>query len=193
MPDAASFRPGDIVRCYNGKTVEIINTDAEGRMILADALSLAVEGQPDHLIELSTLTGAAVVAVGEKAAALYSPDDRLATQLLDAAAANGERMWRMPLWPENVELMKGRHADLKNSGERWGGANTAAAFLGQFVGGHPSWAHLDIAGPAYSSKPDDGWESGATGYGVATVVAYVKNAAVPSTAVATSRRRRGRA
>ncbi|HEX2164114.1 MAG TPA: leucyl aminopeptidase [Thermoanaerobaculia bacterium] len=166
MPDGRAYRPGDVVRCYNGKTVEIVNTDAEGRMILADALAWAVEEGPDALLEYSTLTGACVVALGQEAAGLYSPDDRLADELLAAAARSGERLWRLPLWPEFVERMKGVHADLKNSGGRWGGANTAAGFLSQFVGPLERWAHLDIAGAAYVGR-DGEEEAGATGYGVA--------------------------
>jgi leucyl aminopeptidase len=166
MPDGRSYRPGDIVRCYNGKTVEIINTDAEGRMILADALAWAAEEGPDALVEYSTLTGACVVALGNEAAGLFTHHDGLAGELLAAAGRNGERLWRLPLWPEFVERMKGAHADLKNAGGRWGGASTAAAFLSQFVGKLERWAHLDIAGAAYVGR-DGEEEAGATGYGVA--------------------------
>ncbi len=173
MPDGAAYRPGDIVRCYNGKTVEIVNTDAEGRMILADALAWAAEEGPDALLEYSTLTGACVVALGQEAAGLYSPDDDLAGGLLAAAEGSGERLWRLPLWPEFVERMKGSHADLKNSGGRWGGANTAAAFLSEFVGPLTRWAHLDIAGAAYVGRQGDE-EPGATGYGVPFTVEWLR-------------------
>jgi leucyl aminopeptidase len=166
MPDGRAYRPGDVVRLYNGKTVEIVNTDAEGRMILADALAWAAEEEPDVLVEYSTLTGACVVALGNEAAGLFTPHDGLAGDLLGAAGRNGERLWRLPLWPEFVERMKGAHADLKNAGGRWGGANTAAAFLSQFVGKHERWAHLDVAGAAYVGR-DGEEEPGATGYGVA--------------------------
>jgi leucyl aminopeptidase len=179
MPDGGAYRPGDIVRCYGGKTVEILNTDAEGRMLLADALAWAAHERPQALIEYSTLTGASVVALGLGAAALYTPDDGLAGELLAAAAASGERLWRMPLWPEFREEMKGTHADLKNSGGRWGGANTAAAFLSEFVSPLERWAHLDIAGPAYAAS--DGKRSvgmpGATGYGVATTLRWLRGVA----------------
>ncbi len=165
MPDGDSYRPGDIITCYNGKTVEITNTDAEGRMVLADALALAVEEGAEHLLEFSTLTGACMVALGRHAAGLYTPEDALASELLTAAERAGERLWRMPLWPEIGEQTKGTHADLKNSGERWGSANFAAAFLAQFVGNLARWAHLDIAGPANTSA--EGPEGlGATGYGI---------------------------
>jgi len=173
MPDGGSYRPGDIVRCFNGKTVEIINTDAEGRMILADALAWATAEKPDALFEYSTLTGAAVVALGMSGAALYSPDDELAGGLLDAAETSGERLWRMPLWSEFKEQMKGAHADLRNSGGRWGGANTAAAFLSNFVDGTERWAHWDIAGPAYVGADGKG-SVGATGFGVATTTLWLR-------------------
>jgi leucyl aminopeptidase len=176
MLDGRSYRPGDIVRCYNGKTVEIVNTDAEGRMILADALAWAAEEEPDVLLELSTLTGASVIAVGQDAASLYTPDDRLAGSLLAAAEGTGERLWRMPLWPEFVDRMKGAHADLKNASGRWGSANTAAAFLSQFVGGLEHWAHLDIAGGAYVGRDGED-EPGATGYGVALTVDWLRRLA----------------
>jgi len=177
MPDGRSYRPGDIVRCYNGKTVEIVNTDAEGRMILADALAWAVEEGPDLLLEYSTLTGASVVALGQDAASLYTPDDALAGGLLAAAERTGERLWRMPLWPEFSDKMKGAHADLKNSGSRWGGANMAAAFLSHFFGSAPRWAHLDIAGGAYVGRDVDE-EPGATGYGVAFTIDWLRRLGV---------------
>jgi leucyl aminopeptidase len=176
MPSGSAYRPGDIIRCYNEKTVEIINTDAEGRLILADALALAVEDRPDYIVELSTLTGAAMVALGERAAALYCSEDAMATALLDAADQAGERLWRMPLWPEYLHEMKGNHADLKNQAGRWGAACTAAAFLSQFVGGHPRWAHLDIAGPAISQRPRQ-----ATGYGVALALRWLQTVAARPT------------
>ena len=172
MPDGLSYRPGDIVRCYNGKTVEVLNTDAEGRMILADALSWAAEEEPGTLLEYSTLTGASVVALGHHAASLYTPDDFLAAELLDAAEDSNERLWRMPLWPEYREEMKGTHADLRNVAGRWGGANTAAAFLSQFVGKTERWAHLDIAATAYVAGDQKG-SKGATGYGVALTSAWL--------------------
>ena len=172
MPSGEAYRPSDIVRCYNGKTVEVLNTDAEGRMILADALALASEEGADSLIELSTLTGATVVALGHHAAALYTPDDGLAGELQEAAASGAERLWRMPLWREYGAEMRGNHADLRNIGGRWGGANCAAAFLGEFVEGVERWAHLDIAGTAWLGS--GGKETaGATGYGVALVLTWL--------------------
>ena len=165
MPDGAAYRPGDIVRMGNGKTVEITNTDAEGRMVLADALAWAASETPDALVEYSTLTGACVVALGQTGAGLFSPSDDLSAGLLEAAGAAGERLWRLPLWPEFLDEMRGTHSDLKNSAGRWGGASAAAAFLSQFVGEVGEWAHLDIAGPAYVGG--HGKKRGATGYAVA--------------------------
>ncbi|HVS04446.1 MAG TPA: leucyl aminopeptidase [Thermoanaerobaculia bacterium] len=176
MPDGRSYRPGDIVRCRNGKTVEVLNTDAEGRMILADAMAWAAESAPDYLLELSTLTGACVVALGQNGAGLYTPSDALAGDLADAAERAGERLWRMPLWPEFKESMKGTHADLRNVAGRWGGANAAAAFLSHFVGDVARWAHLDIAGPAYVGSDGEG-SKGATGYGVALGVDWLRRLA----------------
>ncbi|HSK79610.1 MAG TPA: leucyl aminopeptidase [Thermoanaerobaculia bacterium] len=168
-----AYRPSDILRCYNGKTVEVTNTDCEGRLILADALSWAAEEEPEAIVELSTLTGACVVALGNHAGGLFTPDDELAGELAAAAASAGERLWRLPLYPEFLEEMKGTHADLKNCSGRWGGANTAAAFLSQFVGETRRWAHLDIAGVAYT-KNDHSPCPGATGFGVALTVDWLR-------------------
>jgi leucyl aminopeptidase len=176
MPDGAAYRPGDILSMHNGKTVEITNTDAEGRLLLADALAYAAAEKPDALVEYSTLTGACVVALGLTGAGLFSPDDSLAAELLDAASGAGERLWRLPLWPEFGEEMKGTHADLRNSGGRWGGASTAGAFLSSFVGATKRWAHLDIAGPAYVGGDGKG-PKGATGYGIATTVRWLRSLA----------------
>ncbi len=178
MPGGSAYRPGDIVRCYDGTTVEIGNTDAEGRMILADALGWAREEEPDFLVDYATLTGACVVALGEGAAGLFSADDALADALLAAARESGERLWRLPLWPEFRDHMKGTHADLRNSGGRWGGACTAAAFLSHFAGEEAPWAHVDLAGPAYSAtKPVNKGMAGATGYGVALSTGWLRSVA----------------
>jgi leucyl aminopeptidase len=171
MPDGDAYRPGDIVRCYNGKTVEIINTDAEGRMLLADALALASEEGADTIVDYATLTGACVVALGHTGCGLFSHSDELAGELLAAAEAAGERLWRLPLWPEFTEKIKGAHGDLTNTGGRWGGASTAAAFLSEFAD-TPRWAHLDIAGPAYVGRADKG-TFGSTGYGVALTIGWL--------------------
>jgi len=172
-----AYRPSDIVRCHNGRTVEITNTDAEGRMILADALSWAAGEKPDALVELSTLTGACVVALGHVAAGLFTTDDGLAAELTEAGHREGERLWRLPLYPEYLEEMKGTHADLRNSAGRWGGASNAAAFLSQFVGEVPRWAHLDIAGVANVKGSPGGPPAGATGFGVASLVSWLRRLA----------------
>lgn len=173
MLDGASYRPSDIIRCMNGKTVEVLNTDAEGRLILADALCWAAQGDPDYLIDFATLTGACVVALGERAAGLFAPDDATAEALLEAAHAAGEYLWRMPLWQHFSKDMQGHHGDLKNAGPRWGGASTAAAFLKEFVGTATSWAHVDLAGPA-CQVPTGGKHKEATGYGVAMTVEWLR-------------------
>jgi leucyl aminopeptidase len=185
MASGTSYRPGDIVRCYNGKTVDITNTDAEGRMLLADALAWAAEEKPDVMLDYATLTGACVVALGTSAAGLFSPDDTLAEQILAAARTAGERLWRLPLWPEYIEDMKGIHGDLRNSGGRWGGASTAAAFLAQFTGDVRRWAHFDIAGAAYVGSERGGGDKGATGFAIASSLRVLRQ-------LATEGSRRGR-
>jgi leucyl aminopeptidase len=173
MLSGNAYRPSDIVRCYNGKTVEITNTDAEGRMILADAMAWAAEERPDALLEFSTLTGGCVMALGSHAAGLFTLDEGLAGELTAAAEEGGERLWRLPLYPEYLEEMKGTHADLRNSAGRWGSASLAAAFLSQFVGDVRRWAHLDIAGVA-NVKADHGVAAGATGFGVASAMSWLR-------------------
>ncbi len=176
MPDGKAYRPSDIVRCYNGKTVEILNTDAEGRMILADALAWAAEDKPDDLLDFATLTGACVVALGQHGAGLFTHDDTLSEELLSAAGGADEYLWRLPLWPEFGEEMRGLHGDLQNIGVRWGGANSAAAFLSNFVAGAGRWAHLDIAGPAYIGRGNK-QRFGSTGYGVGLTLEWLMRAA----------------
>lgn len=165
MPDGAAYRPGDIVKARNGKTVEIISTDAEGRLLLCDALAYAAEKKPASLIDLATLTGACVVALADAAAGLFGSDDDLVERVRQAGLATGETAWPMPLFPRYTEMMKGVYADLKNGGGRWGGACTAAAFLKEFVGDVP-WVHLDIAGVAWADGERGHNGRGATGYGV---------------------------
>ncbi len=177
MLSANAYRPSDIVRCYNGKTVEITNTDAEGRMILADALAWAAEEGAESIVEFSTLTGGVIVALGTVAAGMFTPDDGLAGELTAAAEAGGEPFWRLPLFPEFLETMKGTHADLRNSAGRQGSACTAAAFLSQFMGGVRRWAHLDIAGVANVKNGHGGQYAGATGFGVATAVGWLRRLA----------------
>jgi leucyl aminopeptidase len=167
MPSGDASRPGDIIKSYSGKTIEINNTDAEGRLILADAISFVLkEERPDVIIDMATLTGACVVALGEKIAGVFSPDDELAGKILESAKKTGERCWRMPLPEDYREYLKSEFADISNmSSSKYGGAITAALFLSEFVK-DAKWAHIDIAGPAYVKKETDYCGVGGTGFGV---------------------------
>ena len=167
MPSGTATRPGDIVKAYSGKTIEIGNTDAEGRLILADAMAYAIKKyKPDAVVDLATLTGACMVALGQQIAGVFSKNDALADALTAAGSACHERCWRMPMPDDYKELLKSQFADVSNmAGTRYGGAITAALFLSEFAGDTP-WAHIDIAGPAYSSKATDYCEFGGTGFGV---------------------------
>ena len=148
MPSGSAYRPGDVIKSYSGKYMEILNTDAEGRVVLADALAFAAEQRPDAIVDLATLTGACVMALGHVCSGLFSNDDDLSRALTAAGEASGERVWRMPLWDEYHEQIKAPLGDIKNTGGRPAGAITAAWFLANFVGEVP-WAHLDIAGTAW--------------------------------------------
>ncbi|MBN1284948.1 MAG: leucyl aminopeptidase [Anaerolineae bacterium] len=176
MPGGSAYKPADVVKALNGKTIEIINTDAEGRMLLADALSYANRYTPAAVIDLATLTGASVVALGKgMAAAIFCEDEQLRTQLLAAAEQTHERLWHMPLYPEYKEALKSDTADIKNtSGGRADGVGTSAMFLRQFAEGYP-WAHLDIAGVALSDKDKPYTPQGATGYGVRLLVQFLRS------------------
>jgi len=174
MPSGTSYRPGDIINTHSGKTVEVQNTDAEGRMILCDALSYAVKQKCDIIIDIATLTGACVVALGKYMAGLMSNDDELIRQLQKASDNSGEKIWTMPCGDEYAEEMKSKIADLKNIGSRWGGACTAAAFLRQFVG-ETKWAHLDIAGVWSFDKATNFTTEGASGFGVRLLTTYLMN------------------
>ena len=165
MPAGNAYRPGDIVKARNGKTIEIISTDAEGRLLLCDALAYAAEKKPAFLVDLATLTGACVVALGDAAAGLFGTGEELKDDLVAAGKASGERVWPMPLFSRYTEQMQSPYADLKNAGGRNAGACTAAAFLREFVGDVP-WAHLDIAGMAWTEEDGGTRRAGATGYGV---------------------------
>jgi leucyl aminopeptidase len=169
MPSGHAIRPGDVLRIRNGKTVEVLNTDAEGRLILADALSLASEDKPAAVVDLATLTGACVVALGEKIAGLMGNDDEWASQVRAAADRVGERVWPLPLPDDYRKGLESSVADVKNIGPREGGAITAALFLQEFVDGVP-WVHLDIAGPAFLSSDDGYLPKGGTGFGVRTLL-----------------------
>jgi leucyl aminopeptidase len=164
-----AYRLGDVLRASNGTTVEVNNTDAEGRLTLADALVYAAGLQPDVMIDFATLTGACIVALGPKIAGVMTPDDRLAADWMAAAERTGETMWRLPL-PENLkEQLKSNIADMKNTGERWGGALTAGLFLSEFTEGR-RWMHVDIAGPAMASKPWGVTTAGGSGFPVASIL-----------------------
>ena len=170
MPGGRAIKPGDVLKIRNGKTVEVLNTDAEGRLILADGLSLAAEEQPDAVIDLATLTGACVVALGLKVAGLMGNDDGWIGQVRDAAERAGEAVWHLPLPQEYRKDLDSEIADLKNiTGTRYGGALTAGLFLSEFTGDVP-WVHLDIAGPARASSDDGYIAKGGTGFGVRTLV-----------------------
>ena len=172
MPGSAAYRPGDVLRSYSGKTIEVINTDAEGRLILADALAYACEQQPAEVIDLATLTGSCVVALGQAASGAFG-DERMVERLVEAGRTTGDRAWPLPIYDEHRDEMKSEVADIKNSGGRWGGASTAAAFLEFFVEDGTRWAHLDIAGTAWVTKAKDYRPVGATGSGVRLVLGYL--------------------
>ncbi len=174
LPSGSSYRPGDIVTTYSGKTVEILNTDAEGRMILCDALAYAARQKFETIIDIATLTGACMVALGQYKAGVMSNDDDLVAQLRKAADESGENVWHLPSGDEYADEMKSKIADLRNTGGRWGGACTAAAFLRQFVG-ETTWAHLDIAGMDILQKGTDYAAPGSTGFGVRLLVTYLMN------------------
>ena len=174
MPGGSATRPGDILRMRNGKTVEVDNTDAEGRLILGDALSYAENFAPDVLLDFATLTGAVLIALGSECAGLMSPDDDLARELTEAGEAAGERLWRLPLWSEYRENLKSEWADMKNTGGRAAGTINAGVFLNEFVPPGVPWAHLDVAGVAHFEKEQGGWPAGATGFGVALTIEFLQ-------------------
>jgi leucyl aminopeptidase len=166
MPDGNAQRPGDIVTSMSGQTIEIINTDAEGRLVLADVVHYVnTRFKPKFMIDLATLTGAIIVALGQDLAGMFANDDKLAEQLIKAGLETGERVWRMPLGPEYDKLIDSKFADMKNTGGRSGGSITAAQFIGRFVGKTP-WAHLDIAGTGFASGSSDINRSWGSGWGV---------------------------
>jgi len=171
MPSGTAYKPGDILKTLSGKTIEVLNTDAEGRIVLADALFYAQRYQPDGIIDLATLTGAITVALGSHATGIMGNDDGLAERVVRAGEATGERAWRLPLWEPYKEMVKSDIADIRNTGgSRLGGAITAAAFLAHFVGEYP-WVHMDIAGTAWTdAKPKSYTPKGATGVGVRLLV-----------------------
>ncbi|NIQ01053.1 MAG: leucyl aminopeptidase [Nitrospinaceae bacterium] len=176
MPGGSAIKPGDILTASNGKTIEVLNTDAEGRLILADALVYAQRYKPKAIIDLATLTGAVIVALGHLAAAVVGTDDKLIEKLIASGTETGERLWQLPLYEEFEKAMKSDIADLKNiaTGGIGAGTVTGAAFLKPFTGDYP-WAHLDIAGTAWTSNEKPYVPKGGSGYGVRLLIDYLKN------------------
>lgn len=172
MTGGSAYKPDDVVKALNGKTIEIINTDAEGRVALSDALSYAVKLGVSEIVDLATLTGACIVGLGLHNAGVMGNTSSLVRAVLGSARDVGEKMWELPLDEELREEIKSRVADVKNVGSRWGGAITAALFLENFVSETP-WVHIDIAGPSYVEKPSDWNQYGASGFGVRTIVDYL--------------------
>jgi leucyl aminopeptidase len=174
MPDGNAQRPGDVVTSMSGQTIEVINTDAEGRLVLCDAMTWAQKRfSPKVMIDLATLTGAIIISLGNEHGGLFSNDDDLSAALLKAGKGAGDPLWRMPLSPAYDKLIDSPIADIKNVGPREGGSITAAQFLQRFVDDGVKWAHLDIAGMVWASKPGAVWDKGATGYGVRLLDRFV--------------------
>jgi len=173
MPSGRAYKLGDVLRSLSGKTVEITNTDAEGRLTLADAITYAQSRiKPDEILDFATLTGACTVALGPHIAGLMSNNQEVAQRLLGACRDAGEEMWQLPLPDRMLEMLKSEIADLKNWGERAGGCITAGLFVREFVGDTP-WVHVDMAGPVQATKEWGHQSKGATGFGVATIVEYL--------------------
>jgi leucyl aminopeptidase len=175
MPGGSATRPGDILRMRNGKTVEVDNTDAEGRLVLGDALSYAGRYRPDAVLDFATLTGAVLIALGHECAGLMSPDDALAGELVAAGDAVGERLWRLPLWDDYRENLKSEWADMRNTAGRTAGTVHAGIFLKEFAPEGVPWAHVDVAGVAHFEKEQSGWPAGASGFGVAMVMEFLRS------------------
>jgi leucyl aminopeptidase len=175
MTGGLAYKPGDILETWSGKTVEIGNTDAEGRLVLCDLLAYGVSKvKPTHVVDLATLTGACVVALGPRAAGLFTRHEALGGELLAASAAAGEKLWPLPLYDDYLQMIQKGPADLRNIGGRWGGAITAALYLGEFVPRELPWAHLDIAGPAFTEEDLPEAPIGATGAGVLTLLRWLE-------------------
>jgi leucyl aminopeptidase len=176
MPDGNAQRPGDVVTTMDGQTVEVINTDAEGRLVLCDAITWTQENiKPVQIVDLATLTGAMIISLGHEHGGLFSNDDALADKLVAAGKASGDKLWRFPLSPAYDKLIDSPIADMKNVGPREGGSITAAQFIQRFVKKGTPWAHLDIAGMVWASKPGATWDKGATGFGVRVLDRFVRD------------------
>jgi leucyl aminopeptidase len=175
MPDGNAQRPGDVVTSMSGQTIEVINTDAEGRLVLGDVMTYAQRTyQPRLMVDLATLTGAMVISLGHEYAGVFSNDDGLAGDLIAAGQATGDKLWRMPIGEAYDRLIDSPIADIKNVGPREGGSITAAQFLQRFVENGTKWAHLDVAGVVWSDKPGTTYDKGATGFGVRLLDAFVE-------------------
>ena len=173
MPGCSAYKQGDVLTARNGKTIEVDNTDAEGRLTLADALCYACELEVDEVIDLATLTGACMVALGTQAAGIFGNDQDLIDRLIKSADEAGERYWQLPMYKEYGDGLKSEMADMKNSGGRWGGASSAAIFLQNFVKDGQKWAHIDIAGTAFLDSAQKYYTKGATGAGVRALINYI--------------------
>lgn len=174
MPGGNAIKPGDVIKHYGGRTSEVLNTDAEGRLVLADAVAFACEQEPDAIIDVATLTGAIMVALGKKATGLFSNDDGLRDEVTIAAAKAGERVWSMPLYDDYRTDLDSEIADIKNTGPRWGGAINGALFIRDFLRDGIPWAHLDIAGPSRADGDYDENVKGGTGVGTRTLLAFLE-------------------
>jgi leucyl aminopeptidase len=175
MPGGGATRPGDIVKSRSGKTIEILNTDAEGRLALCDALDLALTHKPSAIVDLATLTGAVIVALGQNGSAIMGNNSHLTQKLIQSGASAGERLWELPIWDEHKEDMKGTFADLQNIGKSGtAGTITAGAFLSEFVPDDIPWAHIDIAGTAWVENPKPWMAPGATLFGARTLIEWIK-------------------
>jgi len=176
MPDGNAQRPGDVVTSMSGQTIEVINTDAEGRLVLCDALTWTQKNvQPRAIVDLATLTGAIILSLAHEYAGLFSNDDDLAAKLDAAGKASGDRLWRFPLGPAYDKMLESAIADMKNVGLRFGGSITAAQFLQRYVDKGTPWAHLDIAGTVWADKPGATWDKGATGFGVRLLDRFIRD------------------
>lgn len=175
VPGKDSIKPGDIIKSYSGKTVEIVNTDAEGRLILADALSYIAKEKPHYIIDVATLTGSCMVALGEYTAGIFAKEEKLSQAFYEVSKESGESFWPLPYNTMLRELLKSDLADIKNgSSSNYGGAIVGALFLGEFVPNEINWIHLDIAGPAFLSNPKGFYPKGGTGFGILTILEFIK-------------------
>ncbi|MBR6301928.1 leucyl aminopeptidase, partial [bacterium] len=173
MPGCDAYKPGDILTAKNGKTIEVDNTDAEGRLTLADALCYACELGVDEVIDIATLTGACMVALGNAASGIMGNNSNFVREIIKMGDLCGEKFWELPMWQEYRDNMNSDVADMKNTGTRYGGASAAGMFLKEFVTDDVKWAHLDVAGTAFLESPHKEFGKGATGVGVRTILNYI--------------------